>query len=84
MGLAELEENQPFDKMKKFIKVSTEFFLIGPVQKTDKSFINKLKEPRKVKKNDEPKWQLWSKMPEEKPLQKLIEKRLSELVQWRV
>ena len=60
VGLAELDENQPFEKMKKFIKISAEFFLI-------------------VRK-DEHDWELWSQMPEEKPLQKLIEKRLSELV----
>jgi len=29
VGLAELEENQAFEKMKKFIKISAEFFLIG-------------------------------------------------------
>jgi hypothetical protein len=60
VGLADLDENQPFEKMKKFIKISAEFFLI-------------------VRKDDSD-WQLWSQMPEEKPLQKLIEKRLSELV----
>jgi len=60
VGLADLDENQPFEKMKKFIKISAEFFLI-------------------VRK-DESDWQLWSQMPEEKPLQKLIEKRLLELV----